>query len=113
MDARAEAPRGRAPGPADHCVGGDPRRGTVTAIAGQSRWRPVWFVDVERDGERLELCVRGERLDIPGVWPLRHEMTVQALLEAGGIPVPKVYGWCDDPAAFVTDRVPGRADSST
>jgi len=84
--------------------------GTVTAIVRQPRWRPVWFVDVERDGEVLELCVRGERVDIPGVWPLRHEMTAQALMEAGGIPVPKVYGWCDDPAAFVTDRVPGRAD---
>ena len=84
--------------------------GRVTAIERQARWRPVWFVDVERDGQVLELCVRGERLDIPGVWPLRHEMTAQALLDAGGIPVPKVYGWCDDPAAFVTDRVPGRAD---
>jgi len=84
--------------------------GEVTTLVRQARWRPVWFVDVERDGERLELCVRGERNDIPGVWPLRHEMTAQALLEAGGIPVPKVYGWCDDPAAFVTDRVPGRAD---
>jgi len=84
--------------------------GTITAIERQSRWRPVWFVDVDRDGERLELCVRGERIDIPGVWPLRHEMTAQALLQAGGIPVPAVYGWCDEPAAFVTDRVPGRAD---
>ena len=84
--------------------------GTVTAIVRQPRWRPVWFVDVERDGELLELCVRGERVDIAGVWPLRHEMTAQALMEAGGIPVPKVYGWCDDPAAFVTDRVGGRAD---
>ncbi|MBM3658870.1 MAG: phosphotransferase family protein [Actinobacteria bacterium] len=84
--------------------------GEVTALVRQARWRPVWFVDVDRDGERLELCVRGERNDIPGVWPLRHEMTAQALMEAGGIPVPKVYGWCDEPAAFVTDRVPGRAD---
>ncbi|MFM8305127.1 MAG: phosphotransferase [Actinomycetota bacterium] len=84
--------------------------GRVVALARQPRWRPVWFADVDRDGERLELCVRGERVDIPGVWPLRHEMTAQALLEVGGIPVPKVYGWCDEPAAFVTDRVPGRAD---
>lgn len=84
--------------------------GEVVSIVRQPRWRPVWFVDVERDGGRVELCVRGERIDIPGVWPLRHEMTAQALLEAGGIPVPGVYGWCDDPVAFVTDRVPGRPD---
>lgn len=89
---------------------GDHVGGSVISLARQPRWRPVWFVDVDRDGERLELCVRGERIDIPGVWPLQHEMTAQALLEAGGIPVPKVYGWCDEPAAFVTDRVPGRAD---
>lgn len=82
----------------------------VVAVERQPRWRPVWFVDAERGDERLELCVRGERVDIPGVWPLRHEMTAQALMEAGGIPVPRVYGWCDDPPAFVTDRVPGRPD---
>lgn len=80
------------------------------AVERQARWRPVWFVDVERAGETLELCVRGERVDIPGVWPLRHEMLAQSLMEAGGIPVPRVHGWCDDPPAFVTDRVPGRAD---
>ncbi len=84
--------------------------GRVTALVRQARWRPVWFVDVVLGGETLALCVRGERLDIPGVWPLRHEMTAQALLEAGGIPVPSVHGWCDEPTAFVTDRVPGRAD---
>lgn len=84
--------------------------GRVVAISRQARWRPVWFADVERDGDALELCVRGERSDIPGVWPLRHEMTAQRLMEAGGIPVPHVYGWCDEPRAFVTDRVRGSAD---
>jgi aminoglycoside phosphotransferase (APT) family kinase protein len=84
--------------------------GRVVSLARQPRWRPVWFVDVERGSDRLELCVRGERVDIPGVWPLRHEMTAQALLGECGIPVPQVYGWCDEPRAFVTDRVPGRAD---
>ena len=82
----------------------------VTAVVRQPRWRPVWFVDAVRGDETLALCVRGERVDIPGVWPLRHEMTAQAGLHAAGIPVPAVHGWCDDPAAFVTDRVPGRAD---
>ena len=31
-------------------VGGD-----VLRISRQPRWRPVWFADVERDGEVLEL----------------------------------------------------------
>jgi aminoglycoside phosphotransferase (APT) family kinase protein len=86
--------------------------GRVVAIERQPRWRPVWFVDVERDGARLELCVRGERVDIPGVWPLRHEMTAQALMHEAGVRVPRVYGWCDEPRAFVTDRAPGRPDFS-
>jgi hypothetical protein len=34
-------------------------------------------------------------------------MRFQELLEAGGIPVPHVYGWVDEPRAFVTDRVGG------
>ncbi len=83
---------------------------TVTGLRRQPRWRPVWFVDVDRDGERLELVVRGDRFDVPGVFPLEHEMLVQRLLDERGIPVPHVYGWCDAPRAFVTSRVPGEPD---
>ena len=28
--------------------------GEVVSLVRQARWRPVWFVDVDRDGERLE-----------------------------------------------------------
>ena len=84
--------------------------GRVVALERQLRWRPVWFATVERDSGSLELCARGERIDTPGLFPLRHEMMVQELLEAEGIPVPHVYGWCDDPPAYVMDRVPGSND---
>src|SRR5690242_19885128 len=84
--------------------------GNVQRLDRQARWRPVWFADVERDGETLELCVRGERSDFPGIYPLEHEMLVQRLLHERGIPVPAVHGWIDQPRAFVTDRVPGRPD---
>jgi aminoglycoside phosphotransferase (APT) family kinase protein len=84
--------------------------GEVLAIDRQARWRPVWFVDVEGDSERFELCVRGERVDIPGVWPLRHEMIAQSLMHDAGMRVPRVYGWCDEPRAFVMDRAAGQAD---
>ena len=84
--------------------------GRVVTIERQARWRPVWFVDVDRDGDLLELCVRGERVDIPGVWPLQHEMTAQALMHDAGVRVPRVHGWCDAPRAFVMDRAPGRPD---
>jgi aminoglycoside phosphotransferase (APT) family kinase protein len=82
--------------------------GRVTQIARQGRWRPVWFADVERGSERLALCVRGERVDMPLVFPLAHEMKLQALLHERGIPVPKVYGLVERPLAYVMDRVPGR-----
>jgi aminoglycoside phosphotransferase (APT) family kinase protein len=81
--------------------------GRVTRIDPQARWRPVWFAEVERDGEKLELCVRGDRLDCRHGFPLEHEMKLQRLLHERGIPVAKVYGWIDDPRAYVMDRVAG------
>ncbi len=84
--------------------------GSVVSIARQPRWRPVWFADVERDGERLELCVRGDRTDMPLVFPLEHEMILQRTMHEHGIPTPKVYGLIESPLAYVMDRVPGRND---
>ena len=84
--------------------------GRIVRAARQPRWRPVWFLDVERDGELLELYVRGDRLDFGGAFPFEHEMLCQRLLEEQGIPVPHVYGWIDKPRAFVTDRALGRPD---
>jgi len=86
--------------------------GKVVRIARQPRWRPVWFADVEREGQRLELCVRGDRTDMKLIFPLDHEMRFQGLLHDHGIPAAKVYGWIDDPCAYVMDRVPGREDFS-
>ena len=84
--------------------------GQVVRINRQARWRPVWFVDLERDGETLELCVRGDRTDMQLTFPLDHEMRLQALMYEHGIRTPKVYGWIDQPMAYVMDRVPGRND---
>jgi aminoglycoside phosphotransferase (APT) family kinase protein len=84
--------------------------GKVLDIRRQPRWRPVWFADVERDGERLELCVRGDRTDMELIFPLEHEMRLQQLMHERGIPVPKVYGLIDAPLAYVMERVPGRSD---
>jgi aminoglycoside phosphotransferase (APT) family kinase protein len=86
--------------------------GTVTSIARQGRWRPVWFADVQRDGATLPLCVRGDRIDSVTPWDLEYEKTMFVELERAGIPVPHVYGWIDDPRAFVMDRSPGQSDFS-
>jgi aminoglycoside phosphotransferase (APT) family kinase protein len=87
--------------------------GPVRAIARQPRWRPVWFATVECDGQPLEVCVRGERTDMPLIFPLRHEMRFQQLLHDHGIPVAEVFGWIDDPAAYVMAKVPGEQHFGT
>jgi aminoglycoside phosphotransferase (APT) family kinase protein len=81
--------------------------GRLLEIEPQARWRPVWFAEIEREGERLSLCVRGDRLDASHGFSLEHEMEFQEQLFAHGIPVPKVWGWCDDPRAYVMDRIDG------
>jgi aminoglycoside phosphotransferase (APT) family kinase protein len=70
----------------------------------------MWFVEVDCAGERLEVVVRGERTDTPLVFPLEHEMLFQRLLEEHGIPVPHVYGWCDEPRSYAMAAMPGRPD---
>ena len=82
--------------------------GRVTHIERQARWRPAWWVELERDGETLPLYVRGARLDSPSAFSLDHERTFQTMLFERGIRVPRVHGWCEEPKAYVTDRVPGR-----
>ena len=82
--------------------------GRVVEIKQQPRWRPVWFADVERDGETMELCVRAERSDMPLIFPLEHEMRFKSLLEERGIPVAAVHGMIDTPHAYVMDRVRGQ-----
>lgn len=85
---------------------------TVIRIERQARWRPNWIADVESDGEVLELMARGERADTALAFPLDHEMRFQQLLEAHDVPVPRVFGWIDEPRAYVMARVPGRPDFS-
>ncbi|MBF4191578.1 hypothetical protein [Mycolicibacterium phlei] len=88
--------------------------GRVIAIARQARWRPTWFVDVEREGEILALVVRGERgAGIPMQFPLRHEMSLQRVMREQSVLVPAVYGWIDELPAYVMDRADGHRISRT
>ncbi len=84
--------------------------GDVVGIRRQARWRPAWFVDLRRHGGNVPLYVRGQRRDMLPVFPLEHEMRMQQLLEAGGIPVPHVYGFCESPKAIVMERAEGNVD---
>lgn len=81
--------------------------GKVGPLHRQARWRPIYFVDVEKDGKTIELCVRGDRTDVPTVFPLEHEMLIQKLMFEHGVKVPEVFGWSEDPRFYVMARIPG------
>jgi len=88
--------------------------GRVVRAERQPRWRPAWFVDVERNGVIEALYLRGERGGADhGVYPLRHEYQVLCELQANGVMVPRVYGWCDEPPSILMSRAPGRFSLST
>jgi len=93
--------------------------GQIIGFERQTRWRPAFFLDFERDGVSLPLYFRGARPEMAaGHEAIAFEARVLLQLESEGIPVPHVYGVCPDPCGIVMDRSPGRAilttsDSST
>ena len=80
----------------------------------QARWRPAWFCELDRDGERVPVYFRGDRGVQPdGVETLRREMEVLRTLAANGIPVSHVYGFCETIPGIVMETSPGRANLAT
>ena len=89
-------------------------RGRVVHCERQPRWRPAWFIDVERDGDVLPIYFRGDRGALDhGVYTLEHEYRVLEVLEAHDIAVPHVYGFCPDPRGIVMERARGQANLLT
>ncbi|MEM8500250.1 MAG: phosphotransferase [Pseudomonadota bacterium] len=78
--------------------------GDVLDITRLERWRPQWKVSYSADGENNAVLFRGDR-SIAGQKDLRFEMEVMQALESNGIKVPHIFGWCDDPKAFVMDWI--------
>jgi aminoglycoside phosphotransferase (APT) family kinase protein len=88
--------------------------GKVLRFERHPRWRPAYYLDIAREGEILPVYFRGDRGHADhGVYPLEHEMTVLQTLEKHGIPVPHVYGLCEDPRGIVMERRQGRANLAT
>ncbi len=86
----------------------------IVSFTRQARWRPAFFLELDREGEKLSIYLRGERGDLDhGVYPLEHESGVLQVLEAEGLPVPHVYGFCPDPKFIMMDKSPGRANLAT
>jgi hypothetical protein len=80
----------------------------------QERWRPAWFCELDRDGERVSVYFRGDRgVDPDGVATLRREAEVLRALAAHAIPVSHVYGFCETLPGIVMETSPGRANLAT
>jgi len=78
--------------------------GQVLKIERQVRWRPSWFVETDVHGDLLKLYFRGDK-DVGT--SLSNEYQIMRVLEANDIPVPRLYGWCDQPRAIVMAQVEG------
>jgi len=88
--------------------------GRIIAGERQARWRPVFFLDVERPGgEVVPICFRGARLEAGDSRQIRHEYECFKALEKNSIPVPHIYGYCAEPAGIVMQKAPGRHDLAT
>ena len=88
--------------------------GRVVRVERQPRWRPAWFLDVDIDGTVVPLYFRGDRGSLDhGVYPLEHEYRALGVLHEYGIPVPRLYGFCDAPRGMLLERMPGRANLLT
>ncbi len=87
--------------------------GRVVRIERLARWRPAWDFDLDLGDRILPLHARGERETTMAMpyW-IADERRTHDLLEAHGIPVPHVYGYCDAPYSLVMDRLPGSVDLS-
>ncbi|WP_296261213.1 MULTISPECIES: phosphotransferase family protein [unclassified Pseudomonas] len=106
------------PGNADQLLESKLRRcveqavgGQVTAMQRLIRWRPAWNVEVLRDGKVMGVHIRGERGGDVSPFPdLRREAQILTLLHEQGIPMPRIYGFCEDPQAIIMELVPGTRD---
>ena len=89
--------------------------GRLVAAHRQARWRPAWFLEVERDGERLPLYWRGDRglEGINSVYNVEYEAKLFPILESHEIPVPHLHDICHDPLGLLLDQMPGRCNLGT
>jgi aminoglycoside phosphotransferase (APT) family kinase protein len=81
--------------------------GSVIRVERQARWRPCWWVDVERDGDRIPLYLRGNRVGFGTANDVFREARAGEAMAAGGIPAPRVWGQSTELDAVLWDALPG------
>lgn len=84
--------------------------GEVIRVDQVIRWRPIWRVDIDRDGIVASLAFKGPKDGGVIPFPVDHEYKMLGVLAENGIPVPRVHGMCDSPRAVVMDWMPGGRD---
>ena len=88
--------------------------GEIISMERLLRWRPAWNLELRRGGEVLALHIRGDRGGDVSPFPeLRREADILTLLGEQGIPVPKIYGFCEEPQAIIMQQVRGTRDLAT
>jgi aminoglycoside phosphotransferase (APT) family kinase protein len=81
--------------------------GVVRKLERHQRWRPSWTAEVEKSDQIMRVYIRGERAAGLESKPLRQEYEVLRRLSEHQIPVPQIYGWCENPAAILMEQVEG------
>ncbi len=82
--------------------------GRVVNLTRQPRWRPAWFLDVEKNGEIIHLHARGDRKSNVVPFPeLKREADIMEVLGQQGVMVPHIYGYCPDPDAIIMESIRG------
>ncbi len=79
----------------------------------RSGGRPAWFLEIARGSETLACYARmdrGAEQLISREFTLEREHRVLCALNAASARVPRVYGFCADPAGILMERVAGEFD---
>jgi aminoglycoside phosphotransferase (APT) family kinase protein len=81
--------------------------GVVTRVEPQARWRPCWWVDIERDGEHIPLYLRGNRVGFGAANDVFREARAAEAMAVAGIPAPRVWGQSTELDVVLWDSLPG------
>lgn len=88
--------------------------GKVITFRRHARWRIGWDVEVEAEGKRTALYIRGPRGDnYVSPIDMAQEAAIHRAYLANGIPAPRPIAVIDDPCSLVLERLPGTINTDT
>jgi aminoglycoside phosphotransferase (APT) family kinase protein len=88
--------------------------GNVIAFRRHARWRIGWDAEVDAEGERMALYIRGPRGDnYVSPIDMAQEAAIHRAYLANGIPAPRPIAVIDEPCSLVLERLPGTINTAT